>query len=256
MSLFTQSDLSAVLTQLNAYTEQSTKPTAAQLYRSAKIPYGFNYIDGQYFTRIDHTNDTQGEHGSHVAGIAAANRYIKSGNSYVDAASTVHAVGMAPDAQLFVMKVFGAAGGAYDSDYMVAIEDAILLGCDVVNLSLGSGSPGFVYSDSYQSIMNKLANASANTKLVVSISAGNAGAFTDELTTDLYIEDVNMHTGGNPGSFINSLCVASADNVGVTGTPMVFNAGQQVFYTETDSTGAKLITIAGSYSYYYIYKLF
>ena len=145
MSLFTQSDLSAVLTQLNAYTEQSTKPTAAQLYRSAKIPYGFNYIDGQYFTRIDHTNDTQGEHGSHVAGIAAANRYIKSGSSYVDAASTVHAVGMAPDAQLFIMKVFGAAGGAYDSDYMVAIEDAIILGCDAVNLSLGSSTQGFIH---------------------------------------------------------------------------------------------------------------
>ncbi len=252
VSLFTQSDLSTVLTQLNAYSEQSTKPTAAQLYHSAKIPYGFNYIDSAYYYQIDHLNDTQGEHGSHVAGIAAANRYVKSGSSYVDAASTVHAVGMAPDAQLFIMKVFGAAGGAYDSDYMVAIEDAIILGCDVVNLSLGSASPGFVYSDAYQSIMNKLANASSNTKLVVSISAGNAGAFTDQLTTDLYIEDVNMHTGGNPGSFTNSLCVASANNVGVTGMPMVFNGSQRVFYTETDSTGAKLNTIAGSYSYVYI----
>ena len=114
VSLFTQSDLSAMLTQLNAYSEQSTKPTAAQLYHTAKIPYGFNYIDSAYYNQIDHLNDTQGEHGSHVAGIAAANRYIKSGSSYTDAVSTVHAVGMAPDAQLFIMKVFGAAGGAYD----------------------------------------------------------------------------------------------------------------------------------------------
>ena len=30
---------------------------------------------------------------------------------------------------VFVMKVFGTNGGAKDSDYMAAIEDAILLGC-------------------------------------------------------------------------------------------------------------------------------
>ena len=31
-------------------------------------------------------------------------------------------VGNAPDAQIIVMKVFGRSGGAYDSDYMAAIE--------------------------------------------------------------------------------------------------------------------------------------
>ena len=66
-------------------------------------------------TTVNHLSDTQGEHGSHVAGIAAANRYIKSGSSYVDALTSVYAVGMAPDAQLLVMKVFGSGGGAYDS---------------------------------------------------------------------------------------------------------------------------------------------
>ena len=54
------------------------------------------------------------------------------------------------------MKVFGKAGGAYDSDYMAAIEDAILLDCDVVNLSLGSGNPGFTTSELYQDVMDKL----------------------------------------------------------------------------------------------------
>ncbi len=34
---------------------------------------------------------------------------------------------MAPDAQLITMKVFGKNGGAYESDYLVAIEDAIVL---------------------------------------------------------------------------------------------------------------------------------
>ena len=56
---------------------------------------------------VTHDNDNQGGHGSHVAGIAAANRYIPAGDSYSPAAETVQVTGVAPDAQLLVMKVFG-----------------------------------------------------------------------------------------------------------------------------------------------------
>ena len=217
-------------------------------YVSAKIPYAYNYVDNN--TTVNHLSDTEGEHGSHVAGIAAANRFIKSGNSYVDAAETVKAVGMAPDAQLLIMKVFGASGGAYDSDYMAAIEDAIVLGADSVNLSLGSGSPGFTYTNAYQETLNRLAED--DIKLVVTISAGNSYDLAHELETDLYIDDVSMHTGGSPGTYINSLGVAAAQNTGVTGKPLTFNGSQSVFYTETSSSGAAMASIAGSYSYVYI----
>ena len=91
---------------------------------------------------MTHENDYQGEHGSHVAGIASANAYIPAGRrTYSKALDAVKVQGVAPDAQLMVMKVFGKGGGAFDSDYMVAIEDAILLGADAVNLSLGSSNP-------------------------------------------------------------------------------------------------------------------
>ena len=221
-------------------------------YYSAKVPFGYNYVDKNN-TDITHLNDTEGEHGSHVAGIAAANRYIKSGNTYVDAAESVKAVGMAPDAQLFVMKVFGSNGGAYDSDYMAAIEDAMAMGCDVVNLSLGSSSPGFTYSSGYQEVLNNLIS---NNKLVAAISAGNAGALADNLNTDLYIDNVSMHTGGSPGSFINSLGVASADNIGSTGSPLVFNGSQNVYYNEGSASNASsMVSAAGSYSFVYIDSL-
>ena len=64
----------------------------------------------------------------------------------------------APDAQVLVMKVFGQNGGAYDSDIMAAVEDAIVLGADAINLSLGSGSAGAAKSseDEYQRIMENL----------------------------------------------------------------------------------------------------
>ena len=238
--LMTQANVSAVRSQLHS---------GSANYVSAKIPYGYNYIDNN--TTINHLSDTAGEHGSHVAGIATANYYIKSGNSYLKAAENVHAVGMAPDAQLLVMKVFGAGGGAYDSDYFAAIEDAIVLGCDSVNLSLGRADPGWTYAGSYQSIMNKLASAN-NPNLVVTISAGNSYGVTDHLTTDLYIEDVYKHSGGSPGTFLTSLGVAAAENIGATGSPLTFNGSQTVFYTETESTGAAMTSIAGSYSYVYI----
>ena len=236
-SLMTSADITAVKSQLNG----------SGTYVSTKIPYGYNYVDRN--TTINHMSDEQGEHGSHVAGIAAANRYIKSGTSYVDAASTVKAVGMAPDSQLLIMKVFGSGGGAYDSDYMSAIEDAIVLGADSVNLSLGSSVQGLTYSDAYQNIMNKLLSAD---KLVVTISAGNSYSLTEFLDTDLYIDDVSMHTGGSPGTYINSLGVAAAQNIGATGTPLTFNGNQSVYYTETPSSGAEMSTIKGSYSYVYI----
>ena len=237
-ALMTSADITKVKSQLNGNGS----------YFSAKIPYGYNYVDKN--TTITHVNDTQGEHGSHVSGIATANRYIKSGTTYKDAATTVHAVGMAPDAQLLVMKVFGASGGAYDSDYMAAIEDAIVLDCDAANLSLGSPVPGMTYTNEYQAVLNKLTSED-NEGLVVTISAGNSYALTQFLETDLYVDDVSMHTGGSPGTFINSLCVASAENIGATGAPMKFD-GADIFYDEADKSPKTMTSVAGTYSYVYI----
>ena len=239
--LMTSSDVSSLQGQLNGKGK----------YVSAKIPFAYNYVDGNT-TSLDHS-DGKGNHGSHVAGIAAANRYIKSGTGYVEAAASVHAVGMAPDAQLIVMKVFGSAGGAYDSDYMAALEDAVVLGCDAANLSLGSSVQGFTFANSYQSVMNKLAQA-GNPDMLVSISAGNSYGITQFLETDLYIDDVSMHTGGSPGTYVNSLGVASADNIGATGAPMIFNGSQTVYFGEAgDAANASpLSSLSGSYSYVYV----
>ncbi|MBR5093455.1 MAG: S8 family serine peptidase, partial [Oscillospiraceae bacterium] len=245
--LMTRNEVQSLASQLNS---------GSGNYVSAKIPYGYNYVDGN--TTIDHVHDDEGEHGSHVAGIAAANRYI--GSAHNDAASTVGAVGMAPDAQLLIMKVFGEGGGAFDSDYMVAIEDAMILGADVVNLSLGSGMQGWTFSNAYQDKILGWANGDHNSKMVLSISAGNAYDLAF-LTSNkyLYLEDVSMHTGGSPGTFLNSLCVAAAQNTLQQGTPMLFNDSQDVYYYEStsDSEGnnynnPELITIAGSYEYVYI----
>ena len=131
LDLMTAASVAKVLPQLHA-AERYEGLTAEALYINEKLPFGFNYVD--YNLNIVHDNDQQGEHGSHVAGISAANRYIPTeSGSYRNAAENVMMVGVAPDAQIITMKVFGD-GAPFDSDYLAAFEDAILLDCDAVNL--------------------------------------------------------------------------------------------------------------------------
>ena len=222
-NLLTVEEIAEKLSKLNA-SKRSSGLTADDLYLTSKLPFGYNYIDKGL--EITHDKDTQGEHGSHVAGIATANRYIPDGNGgYSEALKTVLTQGVAPDAQLLTMKVFGKNGGAYDSDYMAAIEDAIVLGCDSINLSLGSSSAGAVLSDDYQDVMDML----EGTDTVVCISAGNSGSWADETSYGLlYNDDVNLDTVGSPGSFGNAFTVASINNDGGTSEVLKFSGADGV----------------------------
>lgn len=249
-TLMTAADLTdTVLEQLNA-SKKMPGVTADQLYVNAKIPYGFNYVDDDL--DITHANDKQGDHGSHVTGIAAGNRFIKNEDgSFSPALDTALTQGVAPDAQVFVMKVFGTNGGARDSDYMVAIEDAILLGADSVNLSLGSSNPGTSRNSyaAYQAIMENIANSGT----VVSISAGNSGNWFENTAYQYpYAESNSWTTTGSPGSYTNSLGIASVDNVGGTGD-YVEVAGKKLFYTDSTSAPIQaLTTLAGEQQFVYV----
>nr|MCR4855238.1 S8 family serine peptidase [Erysipelotrichaceae bacterium] len=248
--LLTKEEIAAVLDKLNDNNSAAKHniSSADYVYKNLKIPFAFNYIDGNNTT--DHYSDTQGEHGSHVSGIAAANRYIRTDNGFVEAVTEKFAVGVAPDAQILTMKVFGAGGGAYDSDYFAAIEDAIILKADSINLSLGSANPGSSFSGAYQNIMDNLIGSGS----VVVMSAGNAYHWPNSATNgtgDLYLEDISEATGGSPGSFFNSIGVASAENIGGIGTPLIYN-GSGIFYNESESGAARMASIPGTYEFVYI----
>ena len=93
-----------------------------QSYKNSKIPFAFNYSNGEF----DVSNTYAGsDHGTHVAGIAAANKIADS-----------RVVGVAPDAQLVVMQVFSSGGGAGWATILAALEDCVRLKVDSVNLSL------------------------------------------------------------------------------------------------------------------------
>lgn len=94
-------------------------------YISAKIPFSYDYSDQD---RSVHTADA---HGTHVSALAVGYALREDGS--------VKFRGAASAAQLLCMKVFpdDASRGAADVDILKAIDDAYLLGADVINLSLG-----------------------------------------------------------------------------------------------------------------------
>ncbi len=247
VDLLEESEVSSAWSGLNA---AGFINSADGVYLNAKVPFAVNYVDRDL--DVTHDHDTQGEHGSHVAGIAAGNRYIKNGSGYDEALETVLTQGAAPDAQLIIMKVFGKGGGAYDSDYMVAIEDAIMLGADSINLSLGSSVAGFPANsnETYAAILDNLSKKDA----VVTISAGNNGSWADMTTYGyLYGEGANLHTGGSPGTYANAFTIASVDNDGIVGVPMKFN-GESIFFTEStgDYGNAPIKTLVGTHEFVFI----
>ena len=226
LDLLDKDEIADKLPQLNLH-KLMPEATADDLYVNLKAPFGVNYIDKSF--DITHDNDSASEHGSHVSGISSANRFIKQGEDFVKAADTVYTLGNAPDSQIIVMKVFGQESPT-DADYMAALEDAIVLGCDVANLSLGGSNPGGTISLDYENIMDALVNSDT----VVAIAAGNEGpwsAHASGVRPNLYVEDVAMQTASEPATFTNSLAVASVDNNGMITTSLVFN-GKHLGYVD------------------------
>lgn len=224
----TKADITAVLGKLNA-SKLYKGLTADKVFYSEKIPYAFNYVDRNL--TADHSRDQQGYHGTHVAGIAAANAVEGSG-----------VVGMAPDAQIVVMKVFGAAGGAFTDDILAALEDSLTLGVDVVNMSLGSPA-GFSSTDpEIDAIYNRIGKQD----VIVNVAAGNEGVSSagNQWGTDLnQTSNPDNATISQPATYANTTVVASADNFGVmsaymmVGETKVAYADANGLYVTFDSLG-------------------
>ena len=225
----TVEDISAVLGKLKA-AELYPAATAEDLYQSEKVPFAFNYIDENL--KASHDYDQQGDHGSHVAGIAAAN-----------ALEGTSVVGVAPDAQVIVMKVFGANGGAYQDDLMAAIEDALLLDVDVINMSLGATS-GFSSEDPE---IDAIYGRVEYTDTILAISAGNE---TQSPVGNTWGTDLNPtehpDTGivGSPSTWGGAISVASAENTHVVST--YFTVGEEDYgYYDALGLNATFRDLAG-----------
>ena len=199
----TLADVENVLTELNAYKRYAQASPVAlsadKLYRNEKVPFGFNYVDNGL--DVTHDYDVQGDHGTHVAGISAAN-----------AVEGTDVVGVAPNAQVLVMKVFGQNGGAYSDDIIAALEDCIRMDVDVVNMSLGS--PGGYTSES--AAIDAAYSRILECDMVVAMAGGNsysAAYMNGTSGTNLNkTSDPDNGVVSSPATYIGATMVASVEN--------------------------------------------
>ncbi|NLR46827.1 S8 family serine peptidase [Priestia megaterium] len=125
-------------------------PDLKQTYRG-----GYDVIDEDYEPM--ETTREQGEptlHGTHVAGIIAANGNIK---------------GVAPQAEIYAYRALGPGGAGTSESVILAIEKAIQDDVDIINLSLGNDVNG-------PDLPTSLALDRAVEKGIVTVtSSGNSG---------------------------------------------------------------------------------
>ncbi|PKK39287.1 N-acetylmuramoyl-L-alanine amidase [Clostridiaceae bacterium JG1575] len=180
-------------------------------YLTSKVPYGYNYYDKNHTVR-----DTgPSQHGMHVSGTVGANGKI---------------IGVAPESQILAMKVFSndvLYSTTYTDIYLKAVDDALLLGADGVNMSLGSSAGNEETDDPFVETINKLYEAG----VLISISAGNETSMFDGLNTPgTPAEFDDYGVVGSPSVHKNSLSVASVENLGQSADKLTYQVpdGQPV----------------------------
>ncbi|WP_245755934.1 S8 family serine peptidase [Halobacillus alkaliphilus] len=167
-------------------------------YFTEKVPFGRNYAD-ENNTVLD-LGPGASEHGMHVSGIVGANGNEAEGGL----------MGVAPEAQLLGLKVFGndpEMPSTYSDIYIKAIDDAILLGADVINMSLGS-TASFVEPDEPE---QKAIKRAVDNGIMMAISAGNSDRFGTGFGNP-YASNPDIGLVGAPGLATESLQVASFEN--------------------------------------------
>lgn len=193
-------DIETVLARKNLKAEEKKSGiTASQVYKTAKVPFAFDYADND----LDVAPNGAGDHGTHVAGIAAANAGV-----------VADVVGVAPQAQILAMKVFSSSGsnGATWDDILAAADDAVALGADVINMSLGS-TCGFSTPEGEEGVAEVLENI-AKSGVMLSISAGNE--YSAALGTRIgkghaLTQNPDYGTVASPSSYSQPLSIASVE---------------------------------------------
>ena len=153
---------------------------------------------------IDGQCDDKNGHGTHVAGIIAADGGFDKKGIY----------GVAPEASLFTYRVCGANGSCWSDDIAVAIRHAADNNANVINMSLGS--------DSESSLIRDAIGYAADKNVLVIAAAGNDGP---------YIGSID-YPGANPnvaaiGAFDVSTDIAEWSSRGVNSTTTPYVSEEQ-----------------------------
>lgn len=192
-------------------------------FPTAKVAYGYDFVGDDYDAENpgarpvpDAIPDDCEGHGTHVAGIAAADGDTTAGGIK----------GVAPKATLGAYRVFGCTGST-DSDIMLAaMERAGIDGMDVLNMSIGSAFSTWPDYPTAQAADRLQAKG-----VVVVASAGNSGQY-------------GLFSTGAPGIGNKVIGVASFDNSHVTQNVFTTSNGQTIGYG--NASGSPVAPTSGS----------
>ena len=158
--------------------------------RDRKIAFAYDHVDGENDVN---PSATAGEHGTHVAGIAAAN------------GGEIR--GTAPDAQIAFMKIAADSNGSLpDSAIIAALDDVMALGVDAVNMSFGldaslaEGGASDTYADAFATLEAAGVTLNAAAGNAYSSALGNQSGSNLPYATDpdlslIHISSVATRTG-------------------------------------------------------------
>ena len=189
------------------------------VYINEKVPFGFDYADNDPDVYSTHNN-----HGTHVSGVIVG----------IDDVIT----GVAPNAQLVAMKIFSDVMDTARASWILsALEDCVILGVDVVNMSLGTAA-GFS-RESEEEILNGCYDKlrAAGISVVVAASNSYSSAYGSEANGNLGLTS-NPDTGtvGSPGTYEGVLSVASINGVE---TPYLLHGDDIIYFDEANNTASK-----------------
>ena len=215
--------IAEILPKLKAYS-YDTGLEAREVYYGnitlGKIAYGYDYADK------DPDVMPFGEgHGTHVAGIIGG---------YDETTIT----GVAIDTQFAIMKVFSDYdAAAKDGDILAALEDAVTLEVDAINMSLGS-SCGFS-READNDYKNEVFDSIADMGISLVVAAANdysSGFGSDEGNTNK-TDNPDSATVGAPATYESSFTVASIN--GIKDKYMYANGNLEVFFKEAYNQNTK-----------------
>lgn len=193
--------------------ELAADGTADDFYYNEKIPFAYDYADND-----PNVYPSYSSHGTHVAGIVAGSSDYVVNKGHDDSVEDETFVGVAPEAQLVICKVFTdnldskVLGGANTMGILSALNDCALLGVDVINMSLGS-SAGFT-DEPNDTQQNQLLNRvygkieELGISLVVAASNDYSAGFGGANGTNL-ASNPDSGTVGSPSTYSSALSVAS-----------------------------------------------
>ena len=210
----TFAELENILANKQFSAESSTSGlTASDVYINEKIPFGYDYAD-----KDSEVFPIRQDHGTHVAGIIAGKD------------DTI--TGVAPNAQLAIMKIFSDLDDSARASWIIAaLEDCVNLGVDVINMSIGT-SCGFS-TPSDKELESKVYEKIDEMGMSLIVAASNSfnSAYGSDKNGNLPLtSNPDSATIGSPATYKGSLSVASISGVK---TPYILYNGKIIYFVES-----------------------